>query len=194
MLPARVGAALALIAVAGLALSSCGRRETASAPEAAEPAGVLSQEWLYTPASAETASATGLLVVEPGIDAAGPSRGLVAAKGIAAMTHLTGEIDPALKVGERTVGEVMELRPGARPTLYTVAQDQSPGQSESQGLCGATPAQWIVWYEPELIEGRELVLGVVQGARPGESGSTVCRVLRYTRERERGAGKSEGSR
>jgi hypothetical protein len=190
MLSARVGAALALIAAAGLALSSCGRRETASAPEAAEPAGVLSQEWLYTPASAETASATGLLVIEPGIDAVGPSRGLVAAKGIAAMTHLTGEIDPALKVGERSVGEVMELRPGARPMLYTVAQDQG----QNPGLCGGSPAQWIVWYEPELIEGRELVLGVVQGARPGESGSTVCRVLRYTRERHRGAGKSEGSR
>lgn len=184
MLPARIGAALALIAVAGLVLSACGRRETASAPETIEPAGVLSREWLYTPASAETASTTGLLVVEPGIDSVGPSRGLVAAKGIAAMTHLSGEIDPALKVGERTVGEIMELRPGARTTLYTVAQDQ--------GLCGPTPAQWIVWYEPELIEGRELVLGVVQGARPGETGSTVCRVLRYTRER--GAGKSEGSR
>lgn len=184
MLPARVGAALALIAAAGLALSACGQRETAPATEAAAPQGVLSEEWLYTPASAETASTTGLLVIEPGIDAAGPSRGLVAAKGIAAMTHLTGEIDPGLKVGERTVGEIMELRPGARPTLYTVAQDQ--------GLCGPAPAQWIVWYEPELIEGRELVLGVVQGARPGESGSTVCRVLRYTRER--GGGKNEGSR
>ena len=68
--------------------------------------------------------------------------------------------------------------------LYNVAQDQ--------GLCGPTPAQWIVWYEPELIEGRELVLGVVQGARPGETGSTVCRVLRYTRER--GVGNSEGNR
>ncbi|MDZ4777252.1 MAG: hypothetical protein SGJ23_10755 [Alphaproteobacteria bacterium] len=186
MLPARIGAALALIAAVGLALSACGRRETAPAAETVDGGGVLSQEWLYTPASAETASATGLLVVEPGIDSAGPSRGLVAAKGIAAMTHLTGEIDPGLKVGERTLGEVMELRAGARPTLYTVAQDQ--------GLCGPTPAQWIVWYEPELTEGRELVLGVVQGARPGETGSTVCRVLRYTRERERGAGKSEGSR
>lgn len=185
MLPARIGAALALIAAASLVLSACEKREAASAPEpAAAAVGVLSPEWLYTPASAETANTTGLLVVEPGIDAAGPSRGLVAAKGIAALTHLKGEIDPSAKVGERTVGEVMELRPGARPMLYTVAQDQ--------GLCGPTPAQWVVWYEPELIEGRELVLGVVQGARPGESGSTVCRVLRYTRER--GAAKSEGSR
>lgn len=185
MLSARIGAALALIALGGPALAACGEQQDVPAFTAAETSGgVLSKEWLYTPASAETASTTGLLVVEPGIDAKGPSRGLVAAKGIAAMTHLTGEIDPGLKVGERTVGEVMELRPGARPTLYTVAEDQ--------GLCGSRPAQWIVWYEPELIEGRQLVLGVVQGARPGEAGSTVCRVLRYTRER--GAGNNEGSR
>lgn len=186
MLSPRVGAAFALIALAGLALTACGKGDSGqeSAPEPATAQGVLSPEWLYTPASAETDSATGLLVVEAGVDAAGPSRGLVAARGVAAMTHLKGEVDPALKVGERTLGEVMELRAGARPTLYAVAHDE--------GLCGQTSAQWIVWYEPELIEGRELVLGIVQGARPGEQGSTVCRVLRYTRER--GAANSEGSR
>jgi len=183
MLPARIGAALALIVAAGLVLPACEEREAEPAREEADVGGVLSREWIYTPASAETVSATGLLVVEPGIDDAGPSRVLVAATGIAAMMHLTAEIDPALKVGARTVAEVMELRPGARAMLYTVAQDQ--------GLCGTAPAQWIVWYEPELIEGRELVLGVVQGARPGEPGSTVCRVLRYMRDRA--PVKSEGS-
>lgn len=186
MLPARIGAALALIALAGLVLSGCGNREAAPPPEQVIPQGVLSPDWAYTPASAETASATGVLTVEAGIDSTGPMRTLRAARGLSAMTHLMGEADAKAKVGERSIGEVMELPPGARPMLQAVAQDT--------GLCGPTPAQYVVWYEPEMIEGRELVLAVVQGAAPGETGSTVCRVLRYTRERERAVGRSEEAR
>ncbi|KAF0170114.1 MAG: hypothetical protein IV086_01855 [Hyphomonadaceae bacterium] len=184
MLPARIGAALALIGPAAFAVSACGEREAASAPEQTIPAGVLSPEWAYTPASAETKATTGMLTVEAGIDALGPSRMLRAEKGVIAFMHLSGEVDPAALVGARPVGELMALRDGARPMLQKVDRDG--------GLCGATPASYVVWYEPELIEGRELVLAVVQGAAPGETGSTVCRVLRYTRERE--AGKSEEGR
>ncbi len=178
MLPARIGAALALIGPAALAVSACGAPEAASEPEQTIPAGVLSPEWAYTPASAETKAATGMLTIEAGIDALGPSRTLKAEKGATALMHLSGEIDPAARVGARSVGEVMELRAGARPMLQKVDRDG--------GLCGPALASYVVWYEPELIEGRELVLAVVQGAAPGETGSTVCRVLRYTREREAG--------
>lgn len=184
MLPARIGSALALIGVLVIALSACGEREAAPAQASAVPEGVLSPEWIYTPTSAETRSATGALTVEAGVDSTGPSRTLRAARGATAFTHLKGEIDPSARVGARSVGEVMELRPGARPMLHVVAQES--------GLCGPTPAEFVVWYEPEMIEGRELVLAVVQGAAPGETGSTVCRVLRYTRER--GAGRSEERR
>lgn len=184
MLPARIGAALALIASSAFLFSACGQREPAPAQTQSVPDGVLSPEWIYTPASGETESATGVLTVEAGIDSTGPSRTLRAARGVTALTHLAGETDPAALVGARSMGEVMELRPGARPMLHVVAQDS--------GLCGSTPASYVVWYEPELIEGRELVLAVVQGAAPGETGSTVCRVLRY--RRERGAGRNEEGR
>jgi hypothetical protein len=188
MLPARIGSALALIGLSVVALTACGEREAAPAQASAVPDGVLSPEWVYTPASGETRSATGALTVEAGVDSTGPSRTLRTRKGVTAFTHLMGEIDPSARVGQSSVGEVMELRPGARPLLHAVAQDS--------GLCGPTPAAYIVWHEPELIEGRELVLAVVQGAAPGETGSTVCRVLRYTRERDvvRGAGRNEEGR
>lgn len=186
MLPARIGAALALIAAAALVLSACGDRETAAPPEQRVPDGVLSPEWFYTPASAETESATGVLTVEAGIDANGPSRTLHGARGLAALTHLQGETDPAAKVGEKSVAEVMELLPGARPVLHQVTRDN--------GLCGGAAANFVVWYEPEMIEGRLLILAVVQGAKPGETGSTVCRVLRYTRERGPATAMSEAAR
>jgi hypothetical protein len=188
MLPARIGAALALIGAAGAGLASCGdgARPPASPPDQRVPDGVLSPEWSYRPASAETASATGELTVEAGIDAQGPSRTLHGARGLKALTHLQGETSPEAKVGERTIAEVMGLRPDARPVLHQVTRDG--------GLCGGQPAQYVVWYEPEMIEGRELVIAAVQGARPGETGSTVCRVLRYTRERGPGRGGSEEAR
>lgn len=186
MLPARDGAAFALTAAVCLALSGCGPRDQSPPPEERIPDGVLSPEWSYTPASAETERATGVLTVEAGIDTAGPRRSLAAARGVTAVTHLAGALAPGAKVGERTVAEVMELKAGAEPMLHEVTRDG--------GLCGAGAARYVVWYEPEMIEGRELVLAVVQGAKPGETGSTVCRVLRYTRERDRGAGRSETAR
>lgn len=169
-------------------MSACGDRAPAPAAPPPSSSVVLSADWVYTPASAETESTTGALTVEAGIDSTGPSRMLRAARGVTAFTHLAGETDPAALVGAKSVGEVMELRPGARPVLHVVAQDG--------GLCGSTSAAYVVWYEPEMIEGRQLVLAVVQSAAPGETGSTVCRVLRYTRERGRvrRAGKSEEGR
>ena len=185
MLPARVGAALALTAV--LALTACGRREDATPPpEQRIPDGVLSPDWSYTPASEETRKATGVLTIEAGIDAEGPMRTLAGASGVSALTHLQGEASLGDKIGDRTIGEVMDLRPGARPVLHQVSRDS--------GLCGGQPASFVVWYEPEMIEGRQLVLAVVQGAKPGEAGSTVCRVLRYTRERDMGVSRSEAAR
>lgn len=185
MLPARVGAALALTAV--LALTACGRREEAtSPPEQRIPDGVLSPDWSYTPASEETRKATGVLTIEAGIDSTGPMRTLAGANGVAALTHLQGEVNTGDKIGDRSVGDVMDLPVGARPMLHDVARDS--------GLCGGQPATFVVWYEPEMIEGRQLVLAVVQGAKPGEAGSTVCRVLRYTRERDTGVSRSEAAR
>lgn len=184
MLPARVGAALALTAV--LALTACGRREDATPPpEQRIPDGVLSPDWSYTPASEETRKATGVLTIEAGIDSTGPLRTLAGASGVSALTHLQGEVSPGDRIGDRSVGEVMDLPVGARPMLHQVARDT--------GLCGGQPANFVVWYEPEMIEGRRLVLAVLQGAKPGEAGSTVCRVLRYTRERDSGAGRSEAA-
>lgn len=143
---------------------------------------MLSPEWIYTPATAETDGATGPLTVEPTIGATGPQRTLHGARGDTLRAGLVGEADLDATLQMRSVADVLELRPGARAMLYRV---------EAGNLCIGGQATHLVWYEPELIEGRSLALAVVAGGAPGETGSTVCRVLRYTRERT-GGGVREG--
>lgn len=158
-------------------LAACGQKPPAPAPARPVPPGVLSLEWVYTPATAETTAATGPLTVEPSIGAAGPQRVLRTVHGDTLEAALVGEADLAANIELRSIADVLELRPGARAMLYRV---------DAGNLCIGGQATHLIWYEPELIEGRSLALAVIAGGAPGESGSTVCRVLRYTRERTGG--------
>ncbi len=159
-------------------LAACGEKAPEPAPAKPVPPGVLSPEWIYTPATEETARATGPLTVEPSIGAAGPRRVLHTVHGDVLQAGLVGEANLAANIEMRSITDVLELRPGARATLYRV---------DAGNLCIGGQATHLVWYEPELIEGRSLALAVIAGGAPGETGSTVCRVLRYTRERTGGA-------
>lgn len=160
-----------MVAAAGL-LTACGR------PPAPEPAptpiapGVLTPEWIYAPATAETVQATGRLTVEASVGADGPARLLVTARGARVRAVLAG---PATM--DATLAAALSERNAAPPMLYAVTEGN---------LCPAGTSAYLVWAEPELVEGRTLAIAVVSGAAPGETGSTVCRVLRYTRNRETG--------
>jgi hypothetical protein len=158
--------------------TACGRDDVQTPVDSA-PRGVLSPEWIYAPASAETERSTGAVVIEAQVSAAGPVRRIAATRGQRLNAVLAGPApaDPALLValGQSPVP----------PMLYAVTDGN---------LCDAGQATHIVWAEPELIEGRTLALAVLNGA-PGETGSTVCRVLRYTRSRSLGAAEAtEGAR
>lgn len=146
--------------------AACGR---ADAPVPAEPPqqGVLSAEWIYTPATAATERVTGALTVEAGIDAEGPSRTLFGARGQRLHASLVGPIDV-----EGPLGEALGHRAAM---LYEVGDGN---------LCDGAQATHLAWAEPELIEGRTLAIAALAGGAPGETGSTVCRVLRYTRNRD----------
>ncbi len=163
-------------------LAACGEK-TPPAPAEPMAPGVLSPEWVYTPATEETARATGPLTVEPGISADGPQRTLRTVHGDALHAGLIGAADLAASIELRSIADVLELRPGARAMLYRV---------DAGNLCLGGQATHLVWYEPEIIEGRSLALAVIAGGAPGETGSTVCRVLRYTRERTGGAAVNQG--
>lgn len=160
-----------------LALAACGEKKPA--PAAARPIaqGMLSVEWVYEPATEETRSATGPLTVEPGIGPLGPRRLLHTARGDVVDTVLVGEAALTANLESRSLADAMDLRPGAHATLYQV---------EGGNLCLGEQATHVVWYEPELIEGRTLALAFVAGGAPGVPGSTICRVLRYTRDRSGG--------
>ena len=160
-----------------LAVMACGERKLPPSPPAPAPAGTLSPEWIYQPATEETVIATGAVTVEPGVGPLGPRRLLRTARGDELEAQLVGEANLAARVETRNIGEALDLRPGARATLYRIA---------SGNLCIGAQATHVVWYEPEMIEGRTLALALVAGGAPGETGSTVCRVLRYTRNRTRG--------
>lgn len=164
-----------------LALAACGA-DKPPAPAPAAAVGVLSADWIYTPATEETADATGSVTVEPSVSGEGPMRTLRTGRGDALQAILVGEADPAWRADLARVTQRLAGRPGARATLYAVY---------AGNLCLGAQATHVVWYEPDLIEGRTLALALLSGP-PDESGSTVCRVLRYTRERS-GAG-SEDSR
>lgn len=146
--------------------AACGRADT---PAPAEPParGVLSAEWIYTPATAETEAATGAVTVEASIGADGPARTIIPARGARVRAVLKGPIamDEALAAA---------LAQRASPMLYVVAEGN---------VCTDAQATHLVWSEPELVEGRTLAVAALAGGAPGETGSTVCRVLRYTRNR-----------
>jgi hypothetical protein len=158
--------------MAMLALAACGEEKSPPAP-AVSPAGVLTPEWVYTPANDDTRLATGALTIVPGIGPEGPIRALQTERGDRLDAVLAGEIDPRARAGIDHVTETLARRPGARALVYSVS---------AGNLCLGAQSTHVVWYEPEMIEGRALALALLAGA-PGESGSTVCRVLRYTRER-----------
>jgi hypothetical protein len=145
--------------------TACGR---ADAPAPAEPPvqGVLSAEWIYTPASDETQSATGALTVEAGVDAEGPSRTLFGERGQRLHASLVGPI---------AVDGALGAALGQRAAMLYVVGDGN--------LCDGAQATHLAWAEPELIEGRTLAIAALSGGAPGEAGSAVCRVLRYTRNR-----------
>jgi len=147
--------------------AACGR---AAPPVPAEPPprGVLSAEWIYTPATAETEAATGAVTVEASVGTDGPSRTLIAARGARVRAVLKGPI-----VMDETLAAALAQR--ASPMLYTIAEGN---------LCADVQATHLVWSEPELVEGRTLAVAALAGGAPGETGSTVCRVLRYTRNRD----------
>ena len=163
--------------VLALALTACGDREPAPKPPAPAAQGMLSDEWVYQPATEETRGATGPLTVTPGIGPLGPYRALRTARGDALDAVLVGEANLTVNLEARSVADAMDLRPGARATLYRV---------DAGNLCLGAQATHVVWYEPELIEGRTLALAFVAGGAPGDPGSTICRVLRYTRDRSGG--------
>ena len=157
-------------------LAACGDKAPPSPPDPVA-SGVLSPEWIYTPATEETARSTGALTVEPGIGAAGPMRTVRSSRGDVLQAGLMGEANLSASIETRSIVDVLELRPGAQAMLYRV---------DAGNLCAGRQATHLVWHEPELIEGRSLALAVIAGGAPGETGSTVCRVLRYTRERTGG--------
>lgn len=157
-------------------LTACGERADAPPRPPPAAAGMLSAEWIYTPADVVTREATGAVTVSPGVGAEGPERTVAGARGGALRAVLSGEADPAM-------AKTLAGRSGAQAMVYVVA---------GGNLCAGAQATHVVWYEPELIEGRTLALALLTGP-PGETGSTICRVLRYTRERSR-AGDSEGAR
>ena len=160
-----------------LALVACGDKKLAPKPPAPAAQGMLSAEWIYQPATEETRNATGPLTVEPGIGPQGPRRLLRTARGDALDAVLVGEASLTANLEARSLADAMDLRPGARATLYRV---------DAGNLCLGAQATHVVWYEPELIEGRTLALALVAGGAPGVPGSTICRVLRYTRSRSGG--------
>jgi hypothetical protein len=155
-----------------LALSACGQEKPAPATPAAAQ-GVLSDAWIYTPTDAATDAATGAVTVEPGIGPDGPIRSLRTARGALLDAVLVGEPDPRFRADLPAIVAMLAQRPVARGKLFAVS---------AGNLCEGVQATHIVWYEPEMIEGRALALALLSGP-PDQTGSTVCRVLRYTRER-----------
>ncbi|MDX2233243.1 MAG: hypothetical protein NW200_01980 [Hyphomonadaceae bacterium] len=165
-------------------LALCACSQDPSAPAAgpdASPQGVLSAAWVYTPATEETENATGAVEVEPAISAEGPVRTVRTARGDVLRAVLLADAAAPTRIAVASLAETLAQRPGARALLYGVSDGN---------LCLGAQATHVIWYEPEIIEGRALALAIVSG-QPGESGSTVCRVLRYTRERS-GAVSEEG--
>jgi hypothetical protein len=162
---------------AALALAACGDKKPAPTRPAPVDQGMLSAEWVYQPATQETRDATGPLTVDPSIGSQGPRRLLHTARGDALDAVLVGEANLTVNLEARSLADAMDLRAGARATLYRV---------DAGNLCLGAQATHVVWYEPELIEGRTLALALVAGGAPGDPGSTICRVLRYTRSRSGG--------
>jgi hypothetical protein len=148
---------------------ACGQAAETPAPARPAPQGVLSAEWVYLPATAATAAFTGPVTVEASVGADGPARTVVGQKGPSVRAVLSGAM--AMDVA---LAEALAQRPGAPATLYAVAEGD---------LCPPATTTHLVWAEPELIEGRTLAIAAISGGAPGQTGSTVCRVLRYTRDR-----------
>lgn len=160
----------------GIALvaSACGAKPPPPAPPHASQPGVLSEDWLYQPATDETARVTGGLEVVPQVGSGGPARLLRSARGQQVVAELVGPVEPSARIEMRPVADVVDARPGGAATVYRVVEGN---------FCAGAQATHVIWYEPELIEGRTLSLAFVAGGAPGETGSTVCRILRYTRSR-----------
>jgi hypothetical protein len=173
---ARIGTAVALIG----ALAGCGLE--APSVDQAVPAAVeysrLNTTWDFVPATEATAQATGSVTIKPGVSAVGPTRTLNATNGAAVEAALLGETAPSTAIGASTAGELMGVVGPGAPTLYSVAAE-TPTR-EGRSLCSGAPATHILWFEPEMIEGRFVTIAVLSGA-PGAPNAAVCQVLRYSR-------------
>lgn len=129
--------------------------------------------WRYEPAEAATRDATGTIEVAPGVDKEGPIRTIHTRRG-ETTARLVRALTAEERIREQTLREALAAPPGARPILYAILDDQV-------FRCRDMRPSHLIWYEPEVIEQRTLVVGVLGGGGPGDAGADLCQVLRYTR-------------
>jgi hypothetical protein len=168
-------AGLFVALLAATALAACGdpSSPTGGGNDKLEAFRGAGKGWVYEPAEPETRKATGGIEVAPGVDKEGPIRTIHARRGVAT-ARLVRALAAEDWINQRTLREALAAPPDARPILYAILDDRVLH-------CDDMRPSHLVWYEPEVIERRTLVLGVLGGGGPGDANAGLCQVLRYTR-------------
>ncbi len=184
-----------VLVLAACALAACDRAADtkggvpAEAPSLVAPTPVAEPGRTFAPSGAAASAATGELNYALALrmpDAAGGGGEaqeiltLRGANGLTIEATLASAQTPAAMVDGQTLRGLMGLPVEATQALvYKVIREAAP--EGGAGLCGASPAAFLVLWEPEGPGEPILKVFAVSGAAPGERGAKPCAALDYRR-------------
>ncbi len=179
-----------IVAALALALAGCQRGGEAAKPDDAQlaaPSSGADAARVYAPANAAARNATGDLNVSLSLrlpDRAGgetqETLSLRADKGLVVEARLANHVALATEVQGQTLRTLLALPVEEQQTfVYHVVSETHP--EGVSGLCGATPAAYVVVWEPSTGgEASYKVIGFSGGA-PGAAEARACLMLEYVR-------------